>query len=137
MSNNPYEQARWDAVLGADPLELVVMLYRGAIDSVRAARRHLDAGDIVSRSREISRAMEIIVELSTTLDRSHQSELTGRLAALYVFIFERLREGNAQQTDGPLAEAQNVLEVLAAAWAECEGARQSASEGASVFSRCA
>jgi flagellar secretion chaperone FliS len=137
MPTNPYEQARWDAVLGADPVELVIMLYRGAIDSVRTARRHLVAGDIHARTREITRAMEIVVELNGSLDRSRQFALSDRLRALYAFILESLREGNARQADQPLADAQKVLEVLAAAWVESRSACQEAPEPELLVSRCA
>ena len=37
-------------VLSADPVELVRMLYRGAIDAVEKARQHLRQGDIAARA---------------------------------------------------------------------------------------
>lgn len=137
MPTNPYEQARWDAVLGADPVELVILLYRGAIDSVRTARRHLLAGDIHARTREITRAMEIVVELNGSLDRRQQPALSDRLTALYAFILECLREGNSRQADQPLADAQKILEVLVAAWVESRKVSQEEPEPASLVSRCA
>jgi flagellar protein FliS len=137
MPTNPYEQARWDAILGADPVELVIMLYGGAVDSVRAARRHLLAGDIHARTREITRAMEIVLELNSSLDRRIQPALSDRLGPLYAFVLESLQEGNARQADPPLAEAQKVLEVLGAAWRECRNIPYEEPEAASLVSRCA
>ena len=43
-----------------DPVKLVCMLYRGAIEATAAARRHLQARAIRERSREILRAYAIL-----------------------------------------------------------------------------
>ena len=51
-------------VFSADPVKLVCMLYRGAIEATVAARRHLKAGEIRERSRQIMRALTILQELS-------------------------------------------------------------------------
>lgn len=109
-------------VLGANPLELVNLLYRGAIESVGAARRHLAAnampGAISARSRQITRAWDILQELSGTLDHGPGGELSRNLAELYAYIQLRLLEGNGQQVDAPLAEAEALLTTLADAWKE-------------------
>ena len=120
MSYDPYEQARCEAVEEADPLELVVMLYDGALAAVRAARNHLAAGRIRERSREISRATEIVLELSGSVTAGADARLATRLKQLYVYVLDQLREGNFRQADAPLAEAQHVLEVLAEAWRQCQ-----------------
>ncbi len=51
-------------VLSADPLELVRLLYQAAIAAVRDARRALSAGEIAARSRSISKACGIVLELN-------------------------------------------------------------------------
>ena len=51
MWKDAYLESR---VLSANPLELICILYQFALDSVRDARRHLAAGDIVARSREFA-----------------------------------------------------------------------------------
>src|SRR5580658_7300789 len=86
-------------VLGADPVKLVNLLYRGALEAIGAARRYLAAGDILRRSRQISRAWEILLELLRSLDRERGGELGTRLAALYIYMQQRLIEANVQQTD--------------------------------------
>ena len=47
-------------ILQANPVELVRILYKAALDSVVQARRHLQAGNIAARSRQIARAGEIL-----------------------------------------------------------------------------
>ena len=50
MRNNPYQNYFEDEILTADPLKLVILLYRGALDSVASARRHLASGEMFTRS---------------------------------------------------------------------------------------
>ena len=104
-------------VLTADPIELVNLLYQACTEAVRAARRHLAEGRIAERSREINRAYEIVVELSTSLDHERGGEISQRLALLYDYILRRLLEANMQQTDAPLAEVLGLLSTLSEAWA--------------------
>src|SRR5438105_14288970 len=103
-------------VMGASPLELINLLYRGAIDAVGSARRYLAAGNIRQRSNQITRAWDILHELSTSLDVSQDSELARNLRDLYGYIQSRLLDANDRQADEPLAEAERLLTTLAGAW---------------------
>ena len=87
---NPYFEAE---VLHADPLKLVQMLYRGAIDAVAAARRHVVEGNIRERSRSITRAMEIVNQLMFSLDHTAGGEISRNLSGLYAYIQSRAPGG--------------------------------------------
>lgn len=100
----------------AGPVQLIRLLYQGAIGAVREARRHLASGDIVARSGAITKAFEIVTELALSLDRPRGGELAGRLARLYDYLQRRLIEANANQTDEPLAEVLGLLTTLGEAW---------------------
>lgn len=102
--------------MGADPVKLVCLLYRGAIDAAGMARKHLAAGDIGSRSRQIQKAWDILQELIHSLDRERGGELGGRLAAIYVYMQNQLIQANLRQVDAPLAEVESLLGTLAEAW---------------------
>jgi len=112
-SSNPYLQAE---VLSADPIKLVQLLYRGAIDAVGAARRHLAAGEIRPRSKSIMRAWEILLELTRSLDHSQGGDLSRNLAGLYVYMQKRLMEANSQQSDRQLQEVETLLNTLLDGW---------------------
>jgi flagellar protein FliS len=104
-------------VLTADPIELVNLLYQACTEAVRGARRSLAEGRIAERSREINRAYEIVIELSSSLDHERGGEISQRLALLYDYIQRRLLEANIQQSDSPLAEVLGLLSTLSEAWA--------------------
>lgn len=120
MSMNVNDHYLAGRVLSASPLELVRILYGGAIEKVREARRHLATGDIGARSREISSALEMIVELSGALDRERGGEVARNLVELYDYIERRLLEANLRQEDAPLAEVLGLLMTLQEAWDELQ-----------------
>src|SRR6267154_1540222 len=103
---NKYLEAE---ILDADPIKLVNMLYRGALEAVSSARKHLAAGAIRARSKDITKAWEIIHELSRSLDHSQGGELSRNLAGLYVYMQTRLMEANSLQSDLPLKEVEQLL----------------------------
>lgn len=119
--NNHYLEAR---VLSASPVELVRILYGSAQRAVREARRHLAAGDVASRSREISQAVRILVELSTALDREKGGELARQLIELYDYLQRRLIDANIRQEDAPLAEVELLLATVSEAWDTVAGGAQ-------------
>src|SRR5712692_6358376 len=116
MSTTRFQQYLEAEVLGADPVKLVNLLYRGALEAVAAARRHLAAGKISERSRQITKAWEIVQELARSLDHAHGGEVSRSLAELYAYIQQRLLEANTRQADKPLAEAEKLLTTLSEAW---------------------
>lgn len=113
---NGYGNYLENEVLNADPVKLVSILYRAAIDAAGAARRHLAAGDIRERSRQIVKAWRIVHELMRSLDRQQGGAIGRDLAELYGYIQQRLLDANAQQADAPLAEVQELLSTLLEGW---------------------
>jgi flagellar secretion chaperone FliS len=105
-------------VLSAEPLELVQMLYQGAIGAVQDARHHLANGKIMERSRAITKACAILTELTAALNREAGGELSKRLGSLYDYMRRKLLEANFRQSDEPLGEVLSLLATLAEGWAE-------------------
>jgi len=103
-------------VLDADPLKLVSLLYRGALEAVGDARRFLAAGAIRERSARVMKAWNILGELLRSLDRRQAGELGTQLTRLYVYMQQRLIDANTQQSDQPLAEVEKLLSTLHEAW---------------------
>lgn len=107
---------REDEILNADPVKLVQMLYGGALEATGAARQHLASGSIRERSRQITKAWQILYELACSLDRQQGGEIGQSLAGLYAYMQGRLLEANVQQSDAPLAEVESLLTTLGDAW---------------------
>jgi flagellar secretion chaperone FliS len=116
MPANPYDTYLDATILSADPIELVRILYRTAIDSVHEARGHLAASDIAARVRAVNKAWGALRELSFCLNHEAEPALARKLAELYDFMQRQLLAANFEQTDAPLAEVARLLENLSEAW---------------------
>jgi flagellar protein FliS len=116
MAHTIYDKYREDEILNADPVQLVGLLYKGALDAVGAARRHLAAGEIRARSKQIVKAWEILHELTRSLDHAQGGDLSRNLASLYTYMQTRLMEANSAQSDTPLQEVGHLLATLQEGW---------------------
>ncbi|MGB9610712.1 MAG: flagellar export chaperone FliS [Bryobacteraceae bacterium] len=116
MTVTPYGGHAVERVLGADPLELVVILYEELLSSILDARRHVAAEQPMERARSVSRALEILAELAQSVNPQASPELAGRLLSLYSFLTERLQQGNFEQRDEPLAECEQIVRTLLEGW---------------------
>jgi flagellar secretion chaperone FliS len=119
MPTNRYQDHLEDEILTANPVHLVQLLYRGALDSITSARRYLKLGDIRARSRAISKSMAIVTELSLSLNHTTGGDVSKNLAELYAYAERLLIQANREQSDPPLAEAERLLSPLLEAWETC------------------
>ena len=116
MWRNAYDTYLEDRILSADPVELVHMLYQAATTAIGDARRHLAEGRIKERATSISKACDILLELTTSLDYERGGAMSERLANLYGYMHRRLIEANFRQSDECLAEVARLLATLEEAW---------------------
>jgi flagellar protein FliS len=115
------------------PLELVVMLYDGALRFTADARDAMLRRDIRGRQQNLSRALAIVSELQSTLNMDTGGEVAEHLDNLYGFVRDRLLEASATQALAPLDEARRVLATLREGWLAIS--RASAAAAASALPR--
>ncbi len=116
MWQNAHDAYIESRILSADGIELIRLLYQACTSAVQDARSHLKAGEIPERSKSITRAWEILAELTHSLDRERGGEIALRLGRLYDYMQRRLLDANLQQADAPLAEVLGLLSTLSEAW---------------------
>jgi len=100
----------------ASPVQIVVMLYDGAIRFVTEADDALAKNDRARAGEKIGRALRIIDEFIATLDPTPDPEWADNVLALYGFCKHRLFEANLHQNRTALAEVVKVLSPLRDAW---------------------
>jgi flagellar protein FliS len=98
------------------PLELVVLLYDGALQHIAAARAAMARGDVATGTRANSRALAIISELQNTLDVERGGSVAKSLDELYRYITSRLLDASFRRDAAPLEEAAKLLRPLRDAW---------------------
>lgn len=116
MSYKVYESYLESQISSASPLELVALLYRAAVDSLEASRRHLASQDVPSRMRSTNRAKDILIELTQSVNRDAGGELPERLVELYDYILRRLNHASLQADDAAYRECIQLLSTLLEAW---------------------
>jgi flagellar protein FliS len=105
-------------VQSRSPLELVVMLYDGALRFTEQAAEAMARQDMAAKAVALSRALAILAELQNTLNLQEGGEIAGRLDALYTHMTERLIDANVQRSPEPIREVAALLRTLREAWAQ-------------------
>lgn len=100
----------------ATPVELIRMLYEGAIQAVEQAVRALHSGDIFGRGRSITKAIEILSELRVSLRQGVQEEYTHTLSQLYGYMQRQLIRAHSDQAEAPMQEVLRLLNTLLEGW---------------------
>ncbi|MCK0744848.1 flagellar export chaperone FliS [Chromohalobacter nigrandesensis] len=106
-------------VMSASPHQLIVMLFDGAQASIRAAKMHMEDGNISAKGQAITKALNIVNNgLAAALDHERGGELSERLGSLYDYIARLLLRANLRNDQAALDEAARLLENIGSAWRE-------------------
>ena len=118
----PYEQYRNARVAGKNQLELMLMLYDGAIRFLRQASAHTADGEPEPAHTNFTQAKRIVVHLISALDperaEPESRDLIDNLLRLYAFCYERIGMANLKKDPADADAALAVLEKLREGWAE-------------------
>ena len=107
---------RQTQVQSRTPLELVVMLYDGALKFLHLTREAAERRDLPARRDASSRALAIVSELQSTLNMAEGGEIAERLDALYGYVNMRILDAARENSVTPLDDAIRVLETLRESW---------------------
>lgn len=111
---------RRTAVQSSSPVQLVVMLYDGALRFCADARGAILRRDVAAKGKALSKAIAIVGELQGTLDLERGGEVAVSLHQLYSFLTDRLISASFTQSVEPLDQAVRVLTNLREGWAKVE-----------------
>jgi flagellar protein FliS len=100
------------------PLELVVMLYDGALQSLGEARDAMARKDVGTRTTAISRALAILAELQGTLNMKEGGAIAEELDRLYAFAISRLVDVTTKRDASAIDEIVRVLTPLRDGWSQ-------------------
>ena len=116
-----YEQTQ---VVTSSGVQLVVLLYDGAIQSIEMARREIQVNNVRERARHLGRAIAIIGELNSVLDHEQGGAIAGSLRRLYDYMMAELVEANARNNERRLEGPLRCLITLREAWREVAAQQQ-------------
>lgn len=107
---------RKNAAMGASPVQLVVMLYDGALRFAEEGKRAMIEKNYEVQNDKLQRAQKIVMELMGSLDFEKGGEIAKNLLGLYEFTLNELIEGNITDSPERIANAQSTLRELREAW---------------------
>ena len=125
------------SVPGADPHQLILMLFEGAQLAIGNAKRHMADGEIAAKGTAISKAIMIIDDgLRASLDVEQGGRIAQNLRSLYEYMSRRLLVAGAKNDPALLDEVYALLGELKSAWASIEPAKAAAT-GSTAATRTA
>ena len=100
----------------ASSVELIQMLFDGLIESMSAAKGHIQHNNIAEKSKAINRASRIVLGLQGALDFEKGGELAKNLDELYNYVTRRLLHVNARNDLQALEEIYGLMIEIRSAW---------------------
>ncbi len=106
-------------VTAADPHQLILMLYDGALAAIKQAAVHMAAGRVAEKGKALTQALRLVDEgLKGGVDRKAGGALAFRLLDLYDYMTMRLLQANLRNDRNALDEVARLLADLREAWAQ-------------------
>lgn len=116
------------AVNGASPLQLVIMLYDGALRFMEAGKKAIADRDLEKQNESLQRAQKIIFELMSCLDLNSGGEVAKNLMALYSYAIDQLVAANLADDVAGIDRAMQVFTDLREGWSQLESSRANGQE---------
>lgn len=110
---NSYQRVNY---LTADPLKLVLLCYKGAISNLRIAKEAYVKKDYEQKAKAITKAIDILSELNSSLDMEKGGCIAKNLRSLYNFMTRSLIEADLKKDIAMFDKIIILLEELESAW---------------------
>jgi flagellar protein FliS len=106
--NNHYE--------GMEPEQLILMLYKGALDRIHMTREAIKEQNIQKRGENLSKVIAIISELNAAIDPTMNDDSTQFLRGLYRAILVELPKVSLDNRVEILDRTENYIKKLKEIW---------------------
>lgn len=104
-------------VLGANPVEIIVLLYEGAIEALDRSKVAIEQGDFQQKSLMINKALDIIEGLRQSLNFEKGGEISVNLDSLYDFMKRHLvASSDVEEQIKAVNDVSALLNDLLEAW---------------------
>lgn len=103
-------------VEGANPHQLIQMLYEGAIENMARAKGCMERKDFSGKGDTLGRAINIIGGLQSFLDKEKGGEVAENLDALYDYMSRRLFEASKDNDIAIVDEVIGLVREVKTGW---------------------
>lgn len=119
-TRNAINEYRKGSINGASPLQLVVMLYDGALRFMNAGRTAMTSGDVYGQNHNLQKAQRILTELICCLDMQKGGDVARNLMEIYSWAHNELVRANLEDDPAAIDACSSVLSELRDSWGQIE-----------------
>lgn len=123
MTYGGYQQYQEMQARTASPVDLIVMLYEGALRFLTRSKIELESNNVVDAHNNLIRTQDIVLELRSSLNKEI-GPLAEELDRLYEYMYRRLVAANMRKDTQAIDEVTTLLRQLLSAWREAAKASQ-------------
>lgn len=103
--------------MGANPQQLIEMLFDAVHAALRKANREIENGDRAAKSQSLNRAIQLIASgLRASLDGERGGDLAEDLDSLYDFMIRELMRANLHNDPERINKVDSLLGDISSAW---------------------
>lgn len=110
---NQYLNNHYD---GMEPEQLILMLFKGALERIRLTREGIEENNIQKRGENLSKTIAIIAELNSSIDTTMNDESTQFLRGLYSAILTELPKVSLTNDKKILMRTHKYISKLKDIW---------------------
>jgi len=111
-----YKAYQGQQIQGSGPLGLVLLSYDALHKSLGRAQMSIQAEDLATEADHTARAMEAIIELSSSLNFEAGEDVATSLASLYTYMMDKLASGMCSGKDDHIVEIIKLVQTLQEGW---------------------
>jgi len=112
-----YQAYRGNQINTAGPLGLILLSYDALYQSLGRAVHAIHGGDLAAEADHSARALEALIELSSTLDMEAGADIAQDLSMLYTYMMQRVSDGMCTCSTDAAEEVMALVLTLREGWA--------------------
>ncbi len=101
---------------GMSPEQLILMLYKGALDRLKLVKQGIQENNIPKRGENLGKVIAIISELNSSLDSKMKDESTQFLRGLYMAMLTELPKVSITNDIQIITRTETYLTKLKSIW---------------------
>ncbi|HEX4500509.1 MAG TPA: flagellar export chaperone FliS [Scandinavium sp.] len=101
---------------GANPHQLVLILFKGLMDELVRAKSHIAARRFERKVTSVNKCIDILNALTSALDFENGGELALTLANLYDYCVYRLYDASHKLSIESIEEVEKILSNIREGW---------------------
>ncbi len=109
-----------NTVLGASPIELVVILYDRAIEDMRRALAAMKSGEIEARAAGVGHALMVLNQLQGTLDFEHGGTAAKQFEQFYNLVRAKLLEAQMRSSSDLMQQQVRFMSEVRDCWVQAK-----------------